>query len=727
MNNDRLSARLLTTFLGELDEQLRALNADLLALESDPVNSDRLRSVFRVVHTLKGAARAAGVPLVERACHSIEPLLADARDGRLTFGGPEFRSLFAAADAMAAEGARIRAEREQKAATSPAALLHRKPESKSVSEPSPDRAADAPAAQSESGDGQIRIEAEKIGALIAPSGQILALSQRVAKRSGEIRSLADAAGSLAADWKRTGRAIRILLEHQQSASLLQAVASMDGLVKQMARETSRIAFDAREDAASLARDSENLMYRSQRLQMRPFSDACEALPRTVRDLAQASGKQAQIEIAGGDVEADRAVLDALREAILHLVRNAVDHGIELPPIRERLGKNPRGLVKVTAMLAGDRLIITVTDDGAGLDVAGLRAELDRRGIVAPDDDRDMAQMLFHGGLSTRSEATTISGRGVGLDLVRDAADRIQGSVTVTWVQDVGTTFTIECPPTLTTMRVILVALGAQTVAIPMASVERLVRVRGSEIRHIEGQEVLPTSDGAIRLVALARVLPPLTERPISNPALVLILRAGGRRVAVVVDELLAAQEIVRRPIGGIGRGLAVSGATVLGSGRVALVLDPVAVVNLASGLSGSGLTTDEGEEDSAPARRRVLVVDDSITTRTLEQSVLEAAGYDVHTAVDGLAAWRMLQESSFDLVVADVEMPRMDGFALCEAIRSSEQLGAVPVVLVTALESIEHRTRGLELGADAYIGKSSFDQQSLLETVEQLLGASSAE
>jgi two-component system chemotaxis sensor kinase CheA len=336
----------------------------------------------------------------------------------------------------------------------------------------------------------------------------------------------------------------------------------------------------------------------------------------------------------------------------------------------------------------------------------------------------VARTLFEGGYSTRAEATAISGRGVGLDVVRAAAARIRGSVDVAWVQGRGTTFTLECPPSLASIRALLAAVGPQLLAVPTTHIERLLRVRPEEIKHAEGRDVIATPEAPVPLVALARLLPPLVERPAVGPLAVILLRSGEQRLAVAVDELVAEQEIVLRPLGRGRESLPlVSGAAILGSGRVVLVVNPVAIIAAGLGLgAGSGLAIAEAKP-TGHARRRILVVDDSITTRTLEQSILEAAGYDVRTAVDGADGWKVLQEHGCDVVVADIEMPRMDGFALCEAIRGSKRFKQLPVVLVTALESPEHRARGLEVGADAYIGKSSFDQHNLLDTITQLVGS----
>jgi two-component system chemotaxis sensor kinase CheA len=728
MNKDQLAARLLVTFLAELDEQVRDMNADLLALEAQPGDGERLRSLFRVAHTLKGAASAAAVPPVEQACHALETLLAEARDGRLTLGPEEFTLLFAAADALGDAGRRLQAG--QDLAGSPIIALREqlkrwKPGTHApappISMPAPTPMPPRPV---ERADGQVRVEAEKLDALLAASGRLLMTGGRVTSRPAELQALHDRATRWADDWRRTGRQLRLALERSGApSSMIQAVNQMDEGLRHLLHDTGRLATDTREDVRLLAQATGEVADRVRRLRMRPFAETCEALPRVVRDLASSSGKEIELEIQAGEVTVDRAVSDGLREALLHLVRNAADHGIELPAERERNGKPRRGKVSITAALGGGRLEVIVADDGAGLDVAALRTQLGQLGLPVPRDDQALVRTLFEGGLSSRTEATSVSGRGVGLDVVRAAVGRIRGSVSVAWMAGRGSVFTIECPPTLATIRALLVSASSQTFAFPTTHVERLLRVPPEQIKHAQGRDVIVTSGTPVPLIALARLLPPLTERPAAGPLAVVMLRAGEQRVALVVDELLAEQEVVLRPV---ARGRAalphVSGAAILGTGRVALVLDPATI--LAAGLGvgpGRGVTL-AAAKPGAPAKKRILVVDDSITTRTLEQSILEATGYDVLTAVDGTDAWKVLQEKSIDLVVADIEMPRMDGFQLCEAIRGSKRSAQLPVVLVTALETPEHRARGLEAGADAYLGKSSFDQQNLLDSIRQLLG-----
>lgn len=737
--------------MAELDEQLRVMNDDLLALEANPTDPERLRSLFRVAHTLKGAARAVDVPVIEEACHALETMLGRARSGEMVLSRPQFEILFAAVDSLAEAGQRMRAGEDPSLLSfqrlhellepgqentapatnktrSPSAAARAKPPTH-VTEPPADANALAPARAQD----YVRVESAKLDALLAAVEQLLIAVEGTSLRASETNAVHELAADLAAATRHLARRARDTngsggsgqnghADHERAAKLHE---NLRILLDRSGRLTGLATADARD----LSRVARGVAAATYGLRMRPFSEACEALPRVVRDLSATVGKSVALEVQGGEAHADRVVLDGLREAILHLVRNAVDHGIETPSGRRRAGKPEQGRITVAAALNGDRIVVTVQDDGAGLDLPKIRASLTRLGRPVPIDDRDLVATLFQGGVSTRAQASAISGRGVGLDLVRAAVERIRGSVDVTSEPGKGTTCTLESPLTLMTVRALLVKVGAQTVAVPTDHVDRVVRVVPQDVRRAEGRDVLPAASGAddrpVPVVSLARLLgPPLVERPVGAHVSAIILRVQARRLAVVVDELLGEQEIVVRAleVGGVPVPH-LSGVTVLAGGRIALVVDAdqLLATTVERGSVAGPLLRAEGGDGARP-RRRVLVVDDSITTRALEQSILEAAGYTVFTAVDGADAWAFLQKDGCDVVVADVEMPRMDGFALCEAIRGSKRVERLPVVLVTALETEEHRARGLEVGADAYIGKSSFDQRTLLETIEQLLG-----
>jgi len=730
MTKDPLGRRLLTIFIGELEEQVRVMNTALLALEKGPGDSENLKTLFRVAHTLKGAARAAGVPQVEQACHAIETLLAEARDGDLILGSKEFTQLFSAADALADAGRRLKANEElPDAPILGFGFRARRRRSKTDRKEVPEKRAPAAAVAAARVDHSVKVEAEDLDGLVAVTGQLLMASGAVSNRPADVQALHEFAVRWAAEWGRVGRRLRLTLEKSGGIpALLHVVNGMGDNVQRLLRETTRLANGAREEARVLAQVTDALAVGVRRLRLQPVSEACEALPRAVRDVASTARKEVDLAILTGDARADRAVVSGLREALLHLVRNAVDHGIESPTERVRLGKSRRGKITVAAEIRGDRLTVSVADDGAGLNASQIRAVLARKGLSVPKRDDELAWVLFSGGLSTRKDVTAISGRGVGLDLVRAAVDRIRGIVTVTWTPGHGTTFTLECPPALATIPALLARVGSQVVAIPTSEVERLARVRPEEVNLVEGRSVLAAPPGPpVPMVTLAQLLPPLVGRPATGPLSVILLRVGERRLAVVVDELLAEQEIVLQPVWRGRQALpSVGGAAILGGGQVVIALDAPAVI--AAGLKGDsagGLVAGGEERKVGKGKRKILVADDSITTRALEQSILEAAGYEVTTAVDGADAWKALHDRGCDLVVADVEMPRMDGFALCEAIRGSKRFRDLPVVLVTALETPENRLRGLEAGADAYVSKSTFDQKHLLNTISQLLGVES--
>jgi two-component system chemotaxis sensor kinase CheA len=727
VSQDRLAARLRATFAVELGEQVQHMNTDLLALESDPSDQARLRSLFRVAHTLKGAARTADVPMVEEVCHTLESLLAEARDGTRRLGRNEFELLFAAADALAAAGERLKAgepvDRE--------ALMHlservrtRRPPAGTSSSSSPPSVRPKP----EPREDRVRLEPARLDALLAASSELLVAGGRLAARPAEVGTLHDSVKELLAAWRRARRGMRRRPADAAPAALTTVIESMDARLVALARQTQRLAADAAEDSRVLHLVTAQVLDRIRRLRIRPFSEACEALPRATRDLAAAAGKEVDLEIADAGVEADRAVLDRLREPLLQLLRNAVDHGIEPPARREQLGKPRRGRVRVGAELRGDRLLVTVADDGAGLDESSIRARLAARGRPDPAGRDELVLALLEGGTSTRSEAGRISGRGVGLDIVRAAVERVHGRLRLEWVEGRGTTFTLACPPSPASIRAMLVRAGDEVVAFPTADIATAALVPSDAVRRGAGRETVPTAEGPVPLVSLAALLGPgFAGAPANGRLPVVVVRSGERRLALSVDELLAEQEIVLRPIPGKeGRFPLLNGAALLADGRVALVVDAVSAVAAAatapSTAEGAGTAGADAAMVSQGTRLRILVVEDSITTRTLEQSILEAAGYEVATAVDGADGLRWLQEHGCDLIVADVEMPRMDGLALCRAVRASPRLKQLPFILVTARESPEDRASGLEAGADAYLGKSSFDQQSLLETVRQLIG-----
>ena len=461
-----------------------------------------------------------------------------------------------------------------------------------------------------------------------------------------------------------------------------------------------------------------------RLRMLPFVEACQGLDRLVRDLARASGKEVVLLVEGGQVELDRSILEGLRDPLYHLVCNAVDHGIETPDQRQAAGKLAQGRITLAAALRGTQVEVVVADDGRGLDLEAVRQQVRQQGLGEPPDERDLASCIFLPGFSTASLITSVSGRGVGLDVVKSRVELLHGTIDLSFTPGQGTRFALAVPLTLTTLRALLVEAGEQTFAWASTNVQRLVRIGPDDIRMVGGREMLVDGKSLLPMASLAETLglPAATAASADGKRPGLIVAAAERRMAFVVDELIAEQEIVVKGLGDRLRRIRnFSGATILPSGRIALVLSAAALIRAAMSQNTGPTPAPMQAMTCSLAKRRLLVVDDSVTTRSLEKNILQAAGYEVVTAADGEAGWKLLQEQDVDLVITDIEMPRMDGFELTEAIRRSKRFHELPVILISARSSDRDKARGIEVGADAYIVKSTFDQKELLEALGQLL------
>ena len=701
MTDDALAARLLAIFIDELDEQVQQLNEDLLALERTPGDEEHLRAVFRVMHTLKGAARAAGLPLVEEVCHALEHELSRVRDGGEALGGAQIALLFEAADALGETRDELRLGRAAPEAPLSAVLHHASGRGSAAPlvrpvVPAADRTEEAVQAAS-----HVRVSLHQVDAIAGAAGEIAGLASVLSDRAAELAAL----------------------RSRHRAERPRGTADEGGA--ELDRELTRLLRRAGEDARALASVSARLGTSARHLRQRPFSELTETLPRVARDIARDVGKQVRVVVTGGDIEADRVVLEALREPLLHLVRNAVDHGIESPAARSAAGKPAEGEVRIEGALRGDRLRVTVADDGAGLDIGAIGRGLERRGRAVPSDAQAVLRTIFDEGFTTRDTATTLSGRGVGLGIVRAAAERMGGTVDVTSQRGLGTAIIVDVPLSIATMRVVLVQVGDVILGVPSAFVVRVARADPRKLGRIDGRAMLVAGGTPTPVTTLAALLgPPFAESPSPAMLQLVVLESGGRRMAVVVDDLHDERELVLRPLEYAGRAAtnATVGTALLSSGEVALVLSVPAL--LAHDASDGALTSGflAADDDAPRALARILVVDDSITSRTLEQSVLAAAGYDVVTAVDGAEGWRTIERQEIALVVSDIEMPHLDGIGLCERIRANPRTAALPVILVTSLDEPAQRERGLEAGADAYITKSSFDQDTLLDTVRMLIG-----
>lgn len=465
--------------------------------------------------------------------------------------------------------------------------------------------------------------------------------------------------------------------------------------------------------------------------MLPCSSMLELFPKLVRDLARDSGKEVNLAIHGGDLEVDRRILEEMKEPLIHLVRNSIDHGIERPEERVRNQKARQGTVTIAiSQVSGNQIEMLVSDDGAGIDVVKVREAAARRGMVSEQenyrlDGQDALSLVFRSEVSTSPIVSNISGRGLGLAIVREKVENLGGNISVATAPGVGASFRILLPVTLSTFRGILVRTEDQLFIIPTANVERVARIKKDVIKTVGNRETIEVNGKAVPLVRLGDVLElPRQDKKQDDSEFipVLILSSAERRVAFSVERILQEQEVLVKPLGRqLSRLRNVAGATVLGSGKLAPILNVPDLIKSATKPALVAAGPSVRVEQLEGQTKSILVVEDSITSRMLLKNILESSGYNVTTSVDGADAWTTLKTRKFDLVVSDIEMPRMTGFELTTSIRADEKLSDLPVVLVTSLGSREDRERGIDAGANAYIVKGSFDQNNLLEIVERLV------
>lgn len=786
---------LLQTFRSEVGERIASLQSGLLQLEETPENPDVMNAIFRDAHTIKGSAKMMGFEAIKELAHRMEDVLGDVKDGRLAIGRGLADVLLQSSDQIlqmlealdrpaeisestqmlmsALDEARIRAgsarkvdygeqdagrgvageaaEEAPQAKTSPptetlgaaraaAKLSGQAAEEQAtvtVSEaagapPTPAPEEPEPSVRSETFVSPIgrsvRIEASKVYELIDQAGEAVIGEVRIEELS---RRLSDFMRNLEVRMRR--------LRHKQDPQAL------SGVLDDVREEVGSISAQLVETVLLQSRGLDRLQEQAMGLAMLPTASIFAPFPRLVRNLSRELGKEVELVMDGGGTELDKQVLEQMVDPIRHLLINAVDHGIEPPGERVRMGKPRKGTLRVTARQRGRQVVIEVTDDGKGIDPTAVREAALKKGWIVDAgelSDSESLLLLFRPGFSTAGWITDTSGRGVGLDVVKEAVDFLKGAVEVSSEVGKGTTFSITLPITLAIVDVLLVDVGGQDFAVPVASVDEVLPPHDQDVKEVAGSPCVLWRGHSVALFELHSILgvPPYPAVPgegsgnggpevgdgAGKPAL--IIASGARRMAARVDALLGRQEIVIKGLGSfLPRIRHVAGASILGDGRVVLVLDPNELVDTARRPGAVPSVTGRRRKLAAKPemvpRRRILVVDDSLAIREMLRSIFEAAGYDVEVAGDGRDALGVIQSSKIDGVVTDIQMPRMDGLALCEAIRSRPDTGDLPVVVVTSLEKEEDKRRGLEVGANAYIVKSTFDQSALLEAVRSLVGS----
>lgn len=738
--------RLRATFRVEAQEHLHEISAGLIQLEKTPAaerRQDYIEAIFREAHSLKGAARSVNLTEIESLCQAMESVFAELKASNrqlsqelldLLHRGVDSLQRAVTAhsggddDAIAGMLALARQiESSRHAAPSPPELRGEAdsttPAPPPASAPPPARPDDSPAHPE-----TVRLSVERLDALLLQAEELLVGKLFAVQIAGELSALVADFAARKREWSRN-RALHTGHPAAGADPLTDYIEWSSPFVQALEMRLSALARTAAQESRILAGMVDGLLDDMKAALMLPFSTLLAGFPKLVRDLARDQRKEVELVIQGWEIEADRRILEEIKDPLMHLVRNCIDHGLERPEVRQQQDKPPRGRLTIAiGQRNGRRIELRVADDGAGIDTQKVRATAVRLGILSGEaaeklSDNDALALIYQSGFSTSPLITDVSGRGLGLAIVQEKVARLGGSVEVESVLGQGSAFRLLLPLTLSTFRGLLVRAGGQLFVLPVVHVERVARVTREAITSVGNQETVSFLSGALALVRLSDALgmaAPLPGQEAMESLPIVVLFAGEKRAAFVVDEVLGEQEVLVKPLGPLLlRAPKVAGATVLGTGQVAPVLQPAELLRAAShpGAHPIGAATTPTRQ----ARPVILVAEDSITSRTLLKTILEGAGYAVSTAVDGAEAFSMLRTGRFDLLVSDVDMPRLNGLDLTAKIRDDKQLADLPVVLVTALEAKEDRERGVEVGANAYIVKSSFDQSNLLDAVRRLI------
>jgi len=723
----------LELFRQELEDQVAILNQALLDLEVDPANADGFDRLMRAAHSVKGAARIVGLHDLEALAHAFEDTLVAVRDGRLFLSQALLSRLFTIVDCLETIQGCAPAEM-------PGWIDSQRPVleawARSLMTGSSDDAPVAAPAEALAPSGEptqgppapervVRVDADQLNRIMALAGESLV----------EAKWLQPFADSLAQLKDRQNEMVALVEQlHQQGSE----PGSRDGRdlleqVRAKERDCQELLVDRLGELELFARRANNVAYRLYRevigSNMRPFSDGLAGFPRMVRDISRSLGKQVRLEVIGKGTLVDRDILKRLESPLTHILRNAIDHGVETPEARLAAGKPAEATLRIEALHRGGMLAIHVADDGRGVDLAAVRRKLVQRQLMAAEavarlSEADLLDALMLPGFSTATAVTELSGRGVGLDVVRAMVQEVGGSVRLSSTAGAGTSIHFQLPLTLSVVRTLLVEIAGEPYAFPLARLDQIVAIDQSSIHGVEGRDTFSFDGRTIGLVAAREVmaLPPLEKLP--DPVPLVVISDHSNVYGVMVDRFLGEQDLVVRPLDSrLGRVANISAAALMGDGLPILIVDvPDLVRSIDARLMRGDLHSLAAVPPAPCSRRRVLVVDDSATVRQSLVRCLIGAGYRVEQAADGREAWTALQGQEFDLVLTDVEMPLMDGLELVRQLRQQPRLASLPVMIVSSREGEQDRLLGLEAGADYYLDKSSFSDARLLAAVHDLIG-----
>ncbi|EFQ64624.1 hybrid sensor histidine kinase/response regulator [Pseudomonas sp. FP597] len=752
-------ASLLELFSLEADAQTQVLSAGLLALERNPTQADQLEACMRAAHSLKGAARIVGVDAGVSVAHVMEDCLVSAQERRLHLQPEHIDALLQGTDLLmriATPGndvgpadiqayvalmerlldpaqltARI-APPPVSAPPAPAPLIEEPPPE---SEPAPLLAGDLPRTNkrlTEGGERVLRVTAERLNSLLDLSSKSLVETQRLKPylasmqrlkrvQSQGVRALDTLDGHL--------RTLDLNLEAQEAlAETRRLLSEAQALLAEKTVELDEFGWQAGQRA-------QVLYDTALACRMRPFADVLAGQVRMVRDLGRSLGKQVRLEIEGEKTQVDRDVLEKLEAPLTHLLRNAVDHGIEMPEQRLLAGKPAEGLIRLRASHQAGLLVLELSDDGNGVDLERLRGAVVDRHLSTVEtasslSEEELLTFLFLPGFSLRDKVTEVSGRGVGLDAVQHMVRQLRGAVVLEQRAGQGSRFHLEVPLTLSVVRSLVVEVGEEAYAFPLAHIERMCDLAPDDIVQLEGRQHFWHEGRHVGLVAASQLLQRPAGQSPADTLKVVVIRERDAVYGIAVERFIGERTLVVLPLDDrLGKVQDISAGALLDDGSVVLIVDVEDMLRSVDKLLDTGRLeriARRSQQAAEAPRKRVLVVDDSLTVRELQRKLLLNRGYEVAVAVDGMDGWNALRSEDFDLLITDIDMPRMDGIELVTLLRRDTRLQSLPVMVVSYKDREEDRRRGLDAGADYYLAKASFHDDALLDAVVELIGSARA-
>ena len=756
-------ASLLELFSLEADAQTQVLSAGLLALERNPTQADQLEACMRAAHSLKGAARIVGVDAGVSVAHVMEDCLVSAQEGRLYLQPEHIDALLQGTDLLmriATPGNTVGpADIEAYVALMERLLDPSQPTAKVVPAPAPAPIpeplpsleeslllplepevvapihSDAPRQSkrmTEGGERVLRVTAERLNSLLDLSSKSLVETQRLKPYLSSLQRLKRIQSNSARALDNLDGQLKTLdlnLEAQEAlADARRLLSEAQLLLAEKTAELDEFGWQAGQRA-------QVLYDTALACRMRPFADVLAGQVRMVRDLGRSLGKQVRLEIEGEKTQVDRDVLEKLEAPLTHLLRNAVDHGIEMPEQRLLAGKPAEGLIRLRASHQAGLLVLELSDDGNGVDLERLRASIVERNLSPLEtalrlSEEELLTFLFLPGFSLRDKVTEVSGRGVGLDAVQHMVRQLRGAVVLEQTAGQGSRFHLEVPLTLSVVRSLVVEVGEEAYAFPLAHIERMCDLEPDEIVQLEGRQHFWHEGRHVGLVAASQLLQRPPGQNTQDTLKVVVIRERDAVYGIAVERFIGERTLVVLPLDDrLGKVQDISAGALLDDGSVVLIVDVEDMLRSVDKLLNTGRLeriARRAQQTVEAARKRILVVDDSLTVRELQRKLLLNRGYDVAVAVDGMDGWNALRSEDFDLLITDIDMPRMDGIELVTLLRRDTRLQSLPVMVVSYKDREEDRRRGLDAGADYYLAKASFHDDALLDAVVELIGGARA-